>query len=178
VTSPTVEILVPSDESHRGSYAGIVTRSVAFVTDAMLVIVAWTVGIFVAQSLAELFNIGNGQIESAFEALVASVAALVTFFLYYSLCLAIFGKTIGMMLLGLRVVRVDGRKPGPIRAGVRTLAFVVSSILMLGFLWISIDNRRQGWHDKIARTFVVYDWDLRAGQPLRARLGEPLVPHA
>jgi uncharacterized RDD family membrane protein YckC len=25
-------------------------------------------------------------------------------------------------------------------------------------LWILFDNRRQGWHDKLAGTIVVYSW--------------------
>ncbi|MFN2241977.1 MAG: hypothetical protein ACK2U2_06795, partial [Anaerolineae bacterium] len=31
----------------------------------------------------------------------------------------------------------------------------------LGYLWIAIDNRREAWHDKIARTAVIYAWDAR-----------------
>jgi len=27
---------------------------------------------------------------------------------------------------------------------------------MLGFIWIGIDNRKQGWHDKLAGTLVIY----------------------
>jgi hypothetical protein len=26
----------------------------------------------------------------------------------------------------------------------------------LGFLWVSFDRRRQGWHDKVAGTYVTY----------------------
>jgi uncharacterized RDD family membrane protein YckC len=166
------------DVEHRGSYAGIVTRGIAFVIDGMLLVVGWTVGLFVTQSLVSLFDLGDGQIESAIEALVAGVSGLISFFLYTVLCLVVFGKTVGMMLLGLRVVRADGRKPGLGRAALRTVAYLVSAIFMLGFAWIAIDNRRQGWHDKIARTFVVYDWDLRGGRGLRSRLDDVLVPHA
>jgi uncharacterized RDD family membrane protein YckC len=145
--------------------------------DAMILVVAWTVGLFVVQSLVTLFDLGDGRIQSTLDALVAGAAGLVSVFVYYVVCLSLFGKTIGMMLLGLRVVRADGRKPGPARAAVRTLAYTISSILMLGFLWIAIDNRRQAWHDKIAHTFVVYDWDEYRGRGLRAKLDEPLLPH-
>lgn len=38
----------------------------------------------------------------------------------------------------------------------RYLGYFVSLIPFgLGFLWIGIDPRKQGWHDKIARTVVV-----------------------
>jgi hypothetical protein len=35
---------------------------------------------------------------------------------------------------------------------------VISGILFLGYLWILFDNRRQGFHDKLAGTYVVYSW--------------------
>jgi uncharacterized RDD family membrane protein YckC len=44
-----------------------------------------------------------------------------------------------------------------VRSLVRVLAYSVSAILLLGFLWIAVDRRRQGFHDKIAHTFVIYD---------------------
>jgi len=28
-------------------------------------------------------------------------------------------------------------------------------VLFLGYLWILIDKKKQGWHDKIAGTYVV-----------------------
>jgi uncharacterized RDD family membrane protein YckC len=37
----------------------------------------------------------------------------------------------------------------------RLLGYVVSSILYLGFIWILFDERRQGWHDKLAGTVVI-----------------------
>jgi uncharacterized RDD family membrane protein YckC len=38
----------------------------------------------------------------------------------------------------------------------RYLAYYVSMIpLFLGFFWIGIDARKQGWHDKLAGTVVV-----------------------
>ncbi len=38
----------------------------------------------------------------------------------------------------------------------RYLGYYVSAIPFgLGFLWVAFDPRKQGWHDKIARTVVV-----------------------
>jgi hypothetical protein len=42
------------------------------------------------------------------------------------------------------------------RALVRYFGYFVSGIVLsLGFLWATFDSRRQGWHDKIARTYVI-----------------------
>ncbi len=38
----------------------------------------------------------------------------------------------------------------------RLIGYFVSSIVIwLGFLWILFDANKQGWHDKIAGTYVV-----------------------
>ncbi|TMG92566.1 MAG: RDD family protein, partial [Betaproteobacteria bacterium] len=36
---------------------------------------------------------------------------------------------------------------------------LITPLLMWGFLWIAFDKRRQGWHDKLAGTVVIYDED-------------------
>jgi hypothetical protein len=39
----------------------------------------------------------------------------------------------------------------------RYVGYLVSAIVVsLGFIWILFDSKRQGWHDKIAKTYVVY----------------------
>jgi uncharacterized RDD family membrane protein YckC len=67
------------------------------------------------------------------------------------------GTTLGKMVLGMRVVKADGR-----RAGFFTMLFrelIGKSIsfifISLGYLWILLDRERQGWHDKLASTYVV-----------------------
>lgn len=66
------------------------------------------------------------------------------------------GQTLGDKVLGIRVVREDG-KPIDITTGViRYIGYIVSSLVIgLGFLWVIWDAKKQGWHDKIASTIVV-----------------------
>jgi uncharacterized RDD family membrane protein YckC len=65
--------------------------------------------------------------------------------------------TLGMRLLGMRVVPEDGRdRVTYVDALVRWIMMVVGgACLGLGFLWAAWDNKRQAWHDKVARTLVV-----------------------
>lgn len=66
------------------------------------------------------------------------------------------GTTIGGIVFGLQVVRVDGRPVDWATAIVRALScFLSLAAVGLGFLWIAFDEGRQGWHDKIAGTAVV-----------------------
>ncbi|HEV7715626.1 MAG TPA: RDD family protein [Steroidobacteraceae bacterium] len=66
------------------------------------------------------------------------------------------GTTIGGIVCGLQVVRVDGRPIDWPTAIVRALGCFLSMIFAgLGFIWIAFDDGKQGWHDKIAGTAVV-----------------------
>lgn len=64
--------------------------------------------------------------------------------------------TIGGIVLGLKVVRVDSSPLNFAVAIVRGLAAAFSIVvLFLGFLWIAWDREKQGWHDRIAGTVVI-----------------------
>jgi uncharacterized RDD family membrane protein YckC len=66
------------------------------------------------------------------------------------------GTTIGGIVCGLKVVRVDGRPIDWPTAWVRALSCFLSLIVVgLGFVWVVIDDDKQSWHDKIAGTTVV-----------------------
>lgn len=72
--------------------------------------------------------------------------------------------TIGGIVLGLKVTRIDGRPVTFVTALVRALGAVLSVIVFfLGILWIGWDVEKQGWHDKIAGTVVVR---MPRGMPL------------
>jgi uncharacterized RDD family membrane protein YckC len=58
----------------------------------------------------------------------------------------------------VRVVTVNGERIRIWPAVRRWLGYFVSAILFLGFLWVLVDDRRQGFHDKMAGTVVIYDW--------------------
>jgi len=62
------------------------------------------------------------------------------------------------------VVDADSAKPLSIaQAVLRYLGYYISALpLGLGFFWIAWDKRKQGFHDKIANTVVLYDANLRS----------------
>jgi uncharacterized RDD family membrane protein YckC/cytoskeletal protein CcmA (bactofilin family) len=67
------------------------------------------------------------------------------------------GTTIGGIICGLKIVRLDDRPLDWMTAVVRGLAGFVSVLPAgLGFLWIVFDEEKQSWHDKVAGTVVVY----------------------
>ena len=66
------------------------------------------------------------------------------------------GQTVGYKVMRLKLVRAhDG---GPVSGGQaigRLLGYIVSGIFWLGFIWIAFDEKRQGWHDKLAGTVAI-----------------------
>lgn len=77
------------------------------------------------------------------------------------------GQTPGNRLLGLRTVAEDGQAPGFPSVMVRNFLLLASAVTVVGPWILTVSNlwdyphRRQGWHDKAARTLMV---DIRAGR--------------
>lgn len=66
------------------------------------------------------------------------------------------GTTIGGIVCGLKVVRLDDRPIDWSTAIVRALGCFLSLVVLgLGFIWVAFDDQKQSWHDKIAGTTVV-----------------------
>jgi uncharacterized RDD family membrane protein YckC len=88
-----------------------------------------------------------------------AVAQLVFFpaaVLYQPLCHALWGKTLGKKVLGLRLVTAGGGRVGLGRALARYLALMLSlAPFGLGCFWIAWDPGKQGWHDRLAGTAVI-----------------------
>ena len=79
------------------------------------------------------------------------------FLLYYWLLTGLRGQTVGKMAVGIKVVNAKGNTPGLGYAALREIpGKIVSTIgLFIGFFWVGLDPEKQGWHDKIAGTYVV-----------------------
>jgi uncharacterized RDD family membrane protein YckC len=91
--------------------------------------------------------------------LTASALQLLWFIINGAILEGLFGWSLGKLLLQLRVVRWDGRPPGPLRGLVRNLMFIVDlfpycfPIVGLGTAVSRSDHRRVG--DMVADTYVV-----------------------
>ncbi len=75
-----------------------------------------------------------------------------------AICWKFWSATPGKMLLGMKIVDAKTEMPMTNRQIIlRTLGYIPAcAIFFLGIFWISFNKRRQGWHDKIAGTVVIY----------------------
>jgi uncharacterized RDD family membrane protein YckC len=82
-----------------------------------------------------------------------SVLLSMTYFTYFH---GTIGQTPGKKLLGLKVIEIKGNEMTLGLAFLRWVGYLLSKLpLFLGFIWIALDGRKQGWHDKIAGTCVI-----------------------
>jgi uncharacterized RDD family membrane protein YckC len=67
------------------------------------------------------------------------------------------GQTPGMKAMNIKLIRTDGTYPiGYGKGFLRWIGMIISAVvILLGYIWILIDKKKQGWHDKIAGTYVV-----------------------
>ncbi len=66
------------------------------------------------------------------------------------------GQTLGMRVLGMKIIDVYGESPSPRRCLGRVAGVLAGVVTLgLGFLWIAFDSEKRGLHDWIAGTYVV-----------------------
>jgi uncharacterized RDD family membrane protein YckC len=148
-------------------YAGLVSRTLALTLDTLMVtsaivVVGTVVGVGISLVVPgdTHVHVGVGLVTAALGAwwLIIGVY-LISFW-------TLAGQTPGMRLMGLRVTAVDGRSLRLGRALLRLAGMVLAALpLMAGYALILVDDRRQGLHDKLAHTSVLYG-DDPDGAPL------------
>jgi uncharacterized RDD family membrane protein YckC len=142
-----------SSWSSSPDYAGFWQRAAAQLIDWLIVIVILVPIMVVVFGLRE---ISFDPAEHSWDLLVfiAIAAAVIGFWRY---C----GATPGKIALAVKIVDANtGQPPSTARLVLRFLGYFVSAApFYLGFLWAAIDRRKQGWHDKIARTIVINSED-------------------
>ena len=70
-----------------------------------------------------------------------------------------FASTPGKMAFKAKILDADTFEPvSTSRLVLRYIGYFVSMLpFFLGFIWVGIDERKQGFHDKIARTVVIME---------------------
>jgi uncharacterized RDD family membrane protein YckC len=150
-------------EGLQGRYAGFASRFAAYVVDACASTVVFMLAL---AAISFAFSVVTGKSVSwNRDETWVGIAYLAWLFIYFAYSWAASGKTFGMALLGVRVVRSDGADAGARRAVVRTLALPLSFLILgLGFAGILLGRQRRALHDVIAGTVFIYSWDARAAR--------------
>lgn len=149
--------------SAQGRYAGSVSRFLAYVIDLAVSTGLFALGL-AATSFAVQVVTGHAVTWKRTDTIVAVLFAAWELF-YFGYSWAMSGRTFGMAVLGVRVVRADGASLDPWRGFVRALALPLSFVCLgIGFAGILVQREHRALHDLIAGTAVIYAWDARAAR--------------
>lgn len=133
-------------------------RAAGWFVDVLVYIGAWTAIVFWSFTTEDPVT---GEISDA-AAAVTSVGIFVGPTLYQWLMIGRWGKTLGKMAVGIRVLRSeDAERVSFLRALGRAASVWILGIvflpLLLAYLWPLWDRRNQTLYDKMAGTIVVRD---------------------
>ena len=130
-------------------YVGFWARFAAWFLDCILVIIF----IFPAFLVREFVNYYGGILLYWVLCILGHIIILVLWFTKQA--------SIGKMAISAKIVDArTGKAPTKGQLIGRYFAYWLSGFpLGLGFLWIAFDSKKQGWHDKLAGTAVIYVGD-------------------
>lgn len=150
------------DATFEGHYAGVVSRLLAHLLDSFIAVSLY--GVVVAAAVF-LWNstVGRG-LEVPTEDSLAWVFGLALWLVaYFAGSWALWGKTVGKAVVGLRIVRRDGADLEAGRALRRAIVFPLDFLTLgIGFALALVDRERRTLHDVLSGTAVVYDWEARS----------------
>lgn len=134
-------------------YAGFWLRVVASLIDTVCVLLITTPLMFLVYGDFFYLLVPNPEPQGFFDILVTyalPAIAIILFWVYRS-------ATPGKMILGLKIIRIDGEERlTPAQSVGRYMGYYLSMLpFFMGFIWVAFDDKKQGWHDKLAGTLVV-----------------------
>ena len=146
-------------------YAGFWIRLGAMLIDLVIIIIV----LYIPLSFiyGEEYWVGDQLIYGFWDVFLGYVVPMVATIWFW---LRFFG-TPGKMATKLKIVDAKtGNKLSVGQAIGRYFAYIAAILpLGLGLIWVGIDKKKQGWHDKLAGTVVI-----RSNETIPVELGEKL----
>jgi uncharacterized RDD family membrane protein YckC len=149
--------------AQQGHYAGALSRLLAYGADLLILTVVYATALALLQFAINAATPWSVDLKTG-RGLVL-VGELLWAAFYFGNSWAVFARSPGMALLGLRIVQADGSSLDRRHAIVRLITFPLGFLTLgLGFLGIIFGRTHQAIYDRIAKTAVVYDWDAEAAK--------------
>ena len=174
---PVKPTVVPEEEEgpEVGVYAGLGRRFIAFIVDAILILLIGIVTItffsltngikyayYLSAQSAPISQLTEaGTADAALAPIVAAFGMLIIVipWLYFAGFESSRSQaTPGKVLMRIMVTDMEGNKPTFARVTLRHFGkFISALIIFIGFLMIGFTKKRQGLHDKIGRCLVLLE---------------------
>jgi uncharacterized RDD family membrane protein YckC len=161
--------VAPDVDELQGRRAGFVTRAIAYSIDSVIVILgvpAVLFGLAVVQGMLHLE--APSYPPDIPDWVTATISVLWTFWYFVGLWWAT-GRTIGAVIMGIRVVGRKKEHVGIVKATIRWWVMVFT-LFLVGEVWLLFAKSRLALHDRAARTQVIYDRAARRNE-IKVALG-------
>lgn len=151
--TPMSPLETTEEESMR--YAGFWMRVVAGIIDTVLLLIVTTPLLFLIYGKAYfLKDIDSPMIAGTADVLINWILPIVLIIAFWTLKQGTPGK----ILLKMKIVDAKtGGCPTMTQWIIRYIGYIPATlVLFLGLFWIIWDEKKQGWHDKLAGTVVIF----------------------
>jgi uncharacterized RDD family membrane protein YckC len=148
----------------QGERAGFVSRTVAAcidVTLVFLVVLGTIAALWMISFIVDPTSPGSQNAASGDRIPAAALMVLYGYFLnwlYWTVCWATSGRTLGNLVMGLKVVNFRGHHQRWGGAAIRSL---FCTTFPFGLLWVIPSGANRSVQDVVLRTSVIYDWVLK-----------------
>jgi uncharacterized RDD family membrane protein YckC len=169
---PPSDLSQPALATAAPTYVGLVTRVVAFVIDAALILL---VELIIGVSGVVIITVLRLPTEiNAILAVLGGVIYVVWSISYFVGFWCAAGQTPGARVMQFRVLTAEGNVLGPRRALIRCAGLLLAALpLFAGYVLILFDDQRRGFQDRLAGTVVVRTSQLSIAATQRARTARP-----
>jgi len=146
-----------------GSYAGPLSRLLAYLIDSFVSFTGF--GLIAGGAVGAINTVFGVDLQWDWQAGVLGFTAFsIWLFLFFWVGVALAGRTLGMSVVGIKVVNTQGDPISPGSAAIRVLVLPISIVTVVGLLGILFDRNERALHDVVAKTAVVYDWGERPAE--------------
>lgn len=173
------------DYGYFAPFAGFLIRSIAFIIDLVITQVAiLPLSLLLVYLVTHKFGLPEPPVSfwvgrrppvihvnyPLWYKVANSAVSWLAIWLYNIFMVYRYRTTLGKHIFRLRIVNAVY---GPLTLKSIVLRETIGRLIstyacLLGYLWVGLDERKQGWHDKLANTFVIRARDSR---PLRRARG-------
>lgn len=135
-------------------YAGFGIRLLAWLIDTILLSI---VGGVLAGILVVTGTTRGTENIVGYTNVLSNLLSLIISFVYFVFLQAKYGQTLGKKVMNIKVVTASGGTPSMLTFFLREIIgkFISALIIMIGYLMVLWDPKKQALHDKIAGTYVV-----------------------
>lgn len=140
-------------------YAGFFQRVFALLIDLVVLVI---VNIVISLPIGVIFGLSGSGLSGTLR-ITVQIIGLVVFWVYFVFLTHKYGQTLGKRAMSIRVQKeVTGERLDTVSTILREvvgrgLEAILSLVLIgiLGYFWMLWDDKKQTWHDKIAKSVVV-----------------------